>query len=162
MPSSSSVEAGTSTQTLSEGQQVTVQDSTVKVKQISETVGAYSVSGGQSACTASSEGMSAVLDIAGTPASTTFAVPYNMSATERLVVLDSEAPSAESLILVGGHLVNTLTASAIAGTDVKIDKPGVKVVSAVSDNRIVVAGYTAQDTQDAASQFISELLAQVQ
>lgn len=161
-PSSSSVEAGTSTQTLSEGQQVTVQDSTVKVKQISETVGACSVSGGESACTASSAGMSAVLDIAGTPASATFAVPYKMSATDRLVVLDSEAPSAESLILVGGQLVNTLTASAIAGTDVKIDKPGVKVVSAVSDNRIVVAGYTAQDTQEAASQFISELLAQVQ
>jgi hypothetical protein len=161
MPSSSSVEAGTSTQTLSEGQQVTVQDSTVKVKQISATGGVCSVSGGEAACTPSSAGMSAVLDVAGTPASTTCVVPYNMSATDRLVVLDSEAPSAESLILVGGHLVNTLTASAIAGTDVKFDKPGVKIVSAVSDNRIVVAGYTEQDTQEAASQFISALLAQV-
>jgi len=161
-PSESSVQEGTSIQTLSEGQQVPVQDSIVKVKSISATVGACSVSGGESACTASSEGMSAVLDVAGTPTSETFAVPYKMSPTERLVVLDSEAPSAESLILVGGQLVNTLTASAIAGTDVKIDKPGVKVVSAVSDNRIVVAGYTAQDTQEAAAQFIAELLAQVQ
>ncbi|MEM3369888.1 MAG: S-layer protein [Candidatus Micrarchaeia archaeon] len=162
MPSSSTVSEGTSTQTLSEGQQVTVQESTVKVKEISATVGACSVSGGSAACTASSAGMSAVLDVAGTPASASFAVPYKMSSTERLVVLDSEAPTAESLILVGGQLVNSLTASAIAGTDVKIDKPGVKVVSAVSDNRIVVAGYTADDTQQAAADFISQLLAQVQ
>lgn len=162
MPSSSTVQEGTLTQTLSEGQQVSVQESTVKVKEISATVGACSVSGGSAACTASSAGMSAVLDVAGTPASATFAVPYKMSSTERLVVLDSEAPTAESLILVGGQLVNSLTASAIAGTDVKIDKPGVKVVSAVSDNRIVVAGYTAEDTQQAAADFISELLAQVQ
>ena len=161
-PSSSSVEAGTSTQTLSEGQQVTVQDSTVKVTSISETVGACSVSGGSAACTASNEGMSAVLDVAGTPSSASFAVPYAFGASDRLVVLDSEAPSAESLILVGGQLVNTVTASTIAGTDVKIDTPGVKVVSAVSDQRIVVAGYTAADTQEAAAQFVSQLLAQVQ
>ncbi|MEM4134108.1 MAG: S-layer protein [Candidatus Micrarchaeia archaeon] len=162
MPSTSSVEAGTRTEKLSEGQQVTVQESTVKVKEISATVGACTVAGGSAACTASSAGMSAVLDVAGTPTSATFAVPYKMSPTERLVVLDSEAPTAESLILVGGQLVNSLTASAIAGTDVKIDKPGVKVVSAVSDNRIVVAGYTAEDTQQAAAEFISQLLAQVQ
>ena len=61
-----------------------------------------------------------------------------MSATERLVVLDSEAPSAESLILVGGQLINTVTARTISGTDVKIDRPGVKVVKAVTDQRIVV------------------------
>ncbi|MEM3771137.1 MAG: S-layer protein [Candidatus Micrarchaeia archaeon] len=162
MPSTSSVEAGTLTRTFSEGEQVTVQESTVKVKEISATVGACTVAGDSASCTASSAGMSAVLDVAGTPTSATFAVPYKMSPTERLVVLDSEAPTAESLILVGGQLVNTLTASAIAGTDVKIDKPGVKVVSAVSDNRIVVAGYTAEDTQQAAADFISQLLAQVQ
>ncbi|VVB74106.1 Uncharacterised protein [uncultured archaeon] len=159
--SGTNISGGTSTSTMAEGQQVTVQDSTVKVKEISQTVGACSVSGGSSGCTADKGAMKAVLDVAGAPSSAEFSMPYQFSATERLVVLDSEAPTAESLILVGGQLVNTVTARTISGTDVKIDKPGVKVVKAVSDQRIVVAGYNAEDTTAAASQFISELLAKV-
>jgi len=159
--SGTNISAGTAVSTLAEGQQVTVQDSTVKVKSISQTVGACSVSGGTSGCTADKGAMKAVLDVAGAPSSAEFSMPYQFSATERLVVLDSEAPTAESLILVGGQLVNTVTQRTISGTDVKIDKPGVKVVKAVSDQRIVVAGYNAEDTTAAASQFISELLAKV-
>ncbi|MCS7109315.1 MAG: hypothetical protein NZ903_00775, partial [Candidatus Micrarchaeota archaeon] len=162
MPSGAVVEEGKRVKVLYEGQQETVQQSTIKVKEISATVGACTVAGGTATCTPSAAGMSAVLDVAGTPTSAKFAVPYKFSPTERLVVLETEAPTAESLILVGGHLVNSLTASAIAGTDVKIDKPGVKVVTAVSDNRIIVAGYTADDTQKAAEEFIAQLLAQAQ
>ena len=155
------VSAGTSVSTLAVGQQVAVQDSTVKVTDITETVGACSVSGGASACSADKGSIKAVLDVAGAPASAAFSMPYKFSATDRLVVLDSEAPTAESLILVGGQLVNTVTKSTISGTDVKIDKPGVKVVSAVSDQRIVVAGYNAADTTAAASDFIAQLLSKV-
>ena len=149
--------AGVSSVTLAEGGQVSVQDSTVKLKSVTETVGACSLSGGNATCTADKAAMKAVLDTGA--ASGSFSVPYKLSATERLVVLDSEAPSAESLVLVGGQLVNTVTARTISGTDVKIDRPGVKVVKAVTDQRIVVAGYSADDTTAAASQFISELLA---
>jgi hypothetical protein len=149
--------AGVSTVNLAEGGQVSVQDSTVKVKTITETVGACTVSGGNASCTVDKSPMKAVLDTGA--ASGDFSVPYKLGATDRLVVLDSEAPSAESLILVGGQLVNTVTARTISGTDVKVDRPGVKVVKAVTDQRIVVAGYTADDTSAAASQFISELLA---
>ena len=44
--------AGVSTVTLAEGGQVAIQDSTVKLKSVSETVGACTVSGGNSSCTA--------------------------------------------------------------------------------------------------------------
>jgi hypothetical protein len=154
--SAANATTGTSTLTLSEGQQTTVQDSVVKVKTISETVGACTVAAGQAACTADKGTMAAELSTGGT--SGEFATRYALADTDRLAVLDSEAPAAESLILVGGQLVNTITAQTLQGTDVRIDRAGVKVVKEIG-NRIVVAGYTAEDTSAAAAQFISELLA---
>jgi len=147
--------SGVSTITLSEGGQVTVQDSVVKLTSISMTVGACTVAGGNASCTADTGTMKAVLDTGAE--SMEVLVPYKLSATDRLVYLDSDAPTNEKLILVGGQFVNTLTAEALTGSDVQIDKPGVRVVTVIGNN-IVVAGYTADDTQAAAAQFISELL----
>jgi hypothetical protein len=150
------VGAGVSEFTLKEGEsQAITSDITVKVKEISETVGACSVAGGS--CTVDTSAMKAVLDTG--KASETVAVPYKFAPTDRLVVLDKEAPTTENLILVGGPLVNSLTAQAISGKDIVIDKPGVKYAQEVETGKIIVAGYTAEDTLDAAADFIAALLA---
>ena len=148
--------AGTSTVTKAVGESETVGDVVVKVKDIAETVGACTAAGG--ACTVDKTALKATLDNGET--SKDMWVPYDMKATDRLVISDAETPTAQNLILVGGPVVNTVTASALSGTDVKIDKPGVYISTEIGKTgKIVVAGYTAQDTQDAAAKFIADLLA---
>lgn len=151
------VEAGVTTITLAVNGTTTVGTTQVKVKDIPVSVGACTATATGANCTASKTGMSAVLDPDGVASKTVNEV-YKFAATDRLAVLDSAAPTAESLILVGGPIVNTVTSATLKGTDVKIDKPGVKVVKEIG-NKIVVAGYTAEDTIAAADQFISELIA---
>ncbi len=147
--------AGVSEVTLKEGETTTVGDITIKVKDISQTVGACSVAEGT--CTVDTTGLKAMLDTG--KASETVAVPYKFAPTDRLVVLDKEAPTTENLILVGGPMVNSLTAQAIQGKDIVFDKPGVKYAQEVETGKIIVAGYTAEDTIDAAADFIAALLA---
>lgn len=156
MSTGSNVSAGTNTYTKAIGETVSVQDSSIKVADILATPGACTIAGNAVTCAASKAGMSAVLDTGETNKSVQVVYPF--ASTDRLVVLDSEAPTAEALICVGGQLVNTVTASAIKNTDVNIDAPGVKVVRE-SGNKIIVAGYTAADTTAAANEFIAALLA---
>lgn len=74
-----------------------------------------------------------------------------------LVVLDSNAGSLETVVSVGGHMVNTVTQAILSGTGVKLEKAGDVIVQEVENGKIVVAGYTAEDTQTAARQFIAKL-----
>ncbi len=72
-----------------------------------------------------------------------------------LVVTDTSglASGTETMILVGGPLVNTLTAQVPGFATMS---PGDAVVKVVGD-KVVVAGYTAADTTDAANSLISWL-----
>lgn len=68
-----------------------------------------------------------------------------------LVLLDTQAGPG-SHIIVGGHIVNQL-AAAVSGLADQLTAPGDVVVD-VFDGDIVVAGYTASDTGDAAQELI--------
>ncbi len=97
----------------------------------------------------------------GGAAGTCVADPENFFAPvdlrEQLVFLDNEAPSGR-LVLVGGHLVNRLTAQVSNIADI-LTAPG-DGTSAIQDEdtgNFVVAGYTATDTVSAARDFIESI-----
>jgi hypothetical protein len=75
--------------------------------------------------------------------------------TSNLVVLDSAATGLDTgtVVTVGGDVVNTVTASTIAGQGV--DFAAQPVVVRAIGNKIVVAGLTSQDTLSAAQQFVA-------
>jgi hypothetical protein len=80
-----------------------------------------------------------------------FTVNQLNTANTPLVVLDSQANAGDTLILVGGPLVNSLTASVVS--EIQPNEAMVKVVG----NKIVVAGYSAADTTAAANSLINWL-----
>lgn len=148
----SETSADTTTVTLGEGESTTIGDVTVKVKEITETVGACTAAGGEVACTLNEAGVSAVIMPNNAP-SVEVSEPFKL--TSSMVMLDKDAAGvAGTIITVGGPMVNTVTADAIAGTDVTIDTTNNVVVKALG-NRIVVAGYTAADTVTAGDLFIA-------
>jgi hypothetical protein len=71
-----------------------------------------------------------------------------------LVVTDAAASGTQALILVGGPLVNSLTAQVPGFATMS---PGDSVVKVVGD-KVVVAGYTAADTTAAANGLIAWLV----
>ncbi|MEM3555863.1 MAG: S-layer protein [Candidatus Micrarchaeia archaeon] len=148
---------GTTVGPLGEGETANVGGGvTVKVKEITETVGTCTV-GGDAQCTVTGkDGLSA------TPSVTRadVRVPLN-TAANKLVVLDKDADTSATLIVVGGNLVNTVAAEVIQSGAIDLSKDRV-VVKAVGTNRILVAGYTAADTLTAADQFIQALIAAAQ
>ncbi|MDD4049827.1 MAG: hypothetical protein PHX47_02345, partial [Candidatus ainarchaeum sp.] len=82
--------------------------------------------------------------------------PANWNAsTQRIVYLDNETmTSAGAKIIVGGHLVNAL-ANGI--TDEYLTEAGQYVVGAVENGNIVVAGFSAADTAEAAKELINAI-----
>jgi hypothetical protein len=92
--------------------------------------------------------------------STAVITPINTVATP-LVVLDTQANPAATLITIGGPLVNTVTQQVFAQhPELSLTPNNPVIVQAVGTNRIVVAGYTADDTKTAVNQLIQSLLAQ--
>ncbi len=78
--------------------------------------------------------------------------PLN-TATNPLVVLDAQASDTANLIVVGGQIVNTVAAG--AGVNLKTgDEPIVRVMGST---KLIVAGYTAADTQEAGNALIKWL-----
>lgn len=80
--------------------------------------------------------------------------------TAPLVVLDTNASSQDSLVLIGSGYVNSLSKTlqnALNITDKDLNVTGGKVQTL--NNQILVAGYTAQQTQQAANTFIQQLYA---
>ncbi|MCX8200265.1 MAG: S-layer protein [Candidatus Micrarchaeota archaeon] len=135
---------------LKEGDVITLSDGVkVKVKSIdvktgSCTAGAASVSG--------LDKVSCQLNVADR---TKLGERQNVPAD--LVVLDTNAGSPETVVSVGGDQVNTVTKAILSGTPVKLEKAGDVVVQEIGNGKIVVAGYTAEDTMTAASTFIAKL-----
>ena len=150
--------ADTSTATSGEEYQMGVGESkvfggvTVKVKAIDATAGSCSVlgPGGTPACSVDSTGVSAIITEENAPSVTT-SVPFALKSS--LVMMDASGPASGPAILVGGPVVNTMTADVLKDSQInlKTDGPLVREFG----NKIVVAGYTAEDTMAAAEQFIA-------
>ncbi len=80
--------------------------------------------------------------------------------TNPLVVLDTNAHGSE--ILVGSGYVNTLSATFQKNlniTNADLNVTGGKIIPSSSTSQILVAGYTAAQTTEAANSFISQLYA---
>ncbi len=141
--------------TLGEGASQTIDGVTVKVLGITEDVGACSASGAAAACTSDMSGVSAVIMPQNT-ANVSVAIPYTGS-YDNLVILDSDAAGVNTLISVGGNDVNSVTASLLQGSAVDWTATPQIVKEVVQGSKIVVAGYTAEDTLAAAQSFISQV-----
>ena len=140
--------------TLGEGESQTVNGVTVKVLQITESVGACSATGGAASCTADMSGVSAVIMPNNSP-NVSVAMPYTGD-YGNLVILDTDAVGVNTLISVGGDKVNSVTANLLQGSvDWTATKTVVKEV--VQGSKIVVAGAQAEDTLTAAQDFVSQL-----
>lgn len=75
-----------------------------------------------------------------------------------LVVLDSQANPSSNLILIGSGFVNTLSAQLQSSYNVSVT-PTTQIDAAYGSNRILIAGYYANQTTAAANSFIQALYA---
>jgi len=75
-----------------------------------------------------------------------------------VVVLDtSDAANAATVISVGGPVVNQKTAELLQGSDATLSEEERILVKQVAPGKIVVAGWTAEDTLQAVDQFLGKL-----
>jgi S-layer protein (TIGR01564 family) len=81
----------------------------------------------------------------------------NLSSTAPLVVLDSSANPDSNLILVGSGLVNSLSQTLESSYSIPMTSTSTPVAQAYGDNRILVAGYYANQTTAEANSFINQL-----
>ena len=79
--------------------------------------------------------------------------------TSPLVVLDSAANPSSNLILVGSGYVNTLSQQLETSQGVSITPTSAPIVQAYGTNRVLIAGYYANQTTQAANTFIQDLYA---
>ncbi len=95
------------------------------------------------------------------PSQTTAITPVTLNtATNPLVVLDSNANQSATLIVVGSKYVNSVAAQ-IFNTNPSLNStfgPSSVIVQAFGNKRILVAGYTANQTVQAGNEFIQDLL----
>lgn len=132
----------------------------VKVVEISQAVGACGVgTGAAPACTSDTSGVSAVI-MPDNKASVVAGVPYGYSNLGSLVVLDKDAIGTDVLVTVGGPAVNEVTKEVLAGSSVDFNTETKVVKEVVDGKKIVVAGLTADDTLEAARDFIAALKSQ--
>jgi len=137
-----------------EGGTCKVGDVSILVKSIDEVVAPCSVSGAGACAVESVNAQIVDENNQAMGAEVTASVPYTL--TSNLVYLDSEATGLDTgvVITVGGQAVNTVTASALEEAGMTIDATNNVVVKEVG-NKIIVAGYTAEDTLTAVDQFLS-------
>jgi hypothetical protein len=86
-------------------------------------------------------------------------VLLNNLPTSPLVVLDSAANPSSNLILIGSGYVNTLSQQLETSQGISITPTSAPITQAYGTNRILVAGYTANQTTAAANTFIQDLYA---
>lgn len=79
--------------------------------------------------------------------------------TTPLVVLDSQANSGSNLILIGSGFVNTLSNQLQAAYNISM-QPTTQIAQAYGTNRVLIAGYYANQTNAAGNGFIQQLYAQ--
>ncbi len=106
--------------------------------------------GGTAVCTGAGSGGAGTCS----PAKAAVVTPLN-TASDRLVVLDTDAGSTAQVIVVGGPMVNSVAAGT-PGVAEATNAPGSSIVRVIG-GKVIVAGYTAQDTQDAANALIGWL-----
>ena len=115
------------------------------------------VTGGVGGCTVSGTG-----NLTATPSimNATTPVRLDTSATP-LAVLDTNANSASTLIVIGSKFVNSVAAEIFQQNPTLASGfgPSSVLLQTVGSNRILVAGYYANQTMQAGNQFIQALLA---
>jgi hypothetical protein len=132
---------------------------TVKVTDIN-CVSSASVAGGSVAgCVADESGQTAVIKDASGASVSKLTAQQVYSVPSDLVVLDSQASDAKTIITVGGNKVNTVTAAAMQGAAVDLSASNPVVVKEI-EGKIIVAGWTASDTLKATADFIAGMKAQ--
>jgi hypothetical protein len=138
---------------LEEGDEITLSGGTkVRVKNINVETSACEVEGGDAAVTGL-EGLSCVINANVANLGERQDIPTD------LVVMDNVATDVETVIAVGGPMVNDVTAALLA-TESPLASAGDVYVEEVGAGKIVVAGYTADDTMTAAMNFIATLKGQ--
>jgi hypothetical protein len=146
---------GTTVGPLGEGESANVGGGvTVKVLNITETVGTCTAGGAGGSCQVTGKDQ-----LTATPSVSTAIVstPLNTK-TAPIVVLDKDADQASTLIVVGGNLVNTVAADVMQSANIDLTTEGGFVAKAVGTQRILVAGITADQTKQAGDKFIQDLL----
>jgi len=138
---------------LEEGDEITLSGGTkVRVKNINVETSACEVEGGDATVTGL-EGLSCVINANVANLGERQDIPTD------LVVMDNVATDVETVIAVGGPMVNDVTAALLA-TESPLASAGDVYVEEVGAGKIVVAGYTADDTMTAAMNFIATLKGQ--
>ncbi len=102
-------------------------------------------------------GVNALTVITSVQSATTPVLLKNLSSTAPLVVLDAQANQGSNLILVGSGYVNTLSQQLESAYNVQVTSGSTPIMQAYGGNRILVAGYSANDTLSAANSFINQL-----
>jgi hypothetical protein len=103
-------------------------------------------------------------NITATPSVTSATTPVwlkNLSSTQPLVVLDTQASSnpASSLILIGSGYVNTLSKQLQTSYNISVTPSSAPITQAYGSNKVLIAGYSASQTTAAANAFIEQLYA---
>ncbi|MDE1860348.1 MAG: hypothetical protein KGH72_01375 [Candidatus Micrarchaeota archaeon] len=100
-------------------------------------------------------------NLTATPSISHAVTPVHLNTVAQpLVVLDTNANQSSNLIVVGSKYVNAVAAQ-IFQQNPSLDSsfgPGSVIASAEGNNRILVAGYSANETVQAGNQFIGQLL----
>lgn len=155
--STEAAEEGSVIRTLGEGDETTVSGVTIKVMDITETVLPCTVgTGATPACSVDMSGVSAVI-MPQDSASVSASIPYDYSKYGNLVILDKDAVGVNTLVSVGGDKVNTVTADLLEGSSVDWATTKKVVREVVQGSKIVVAGAEAEDTLEAAQDFVGEV-----
>ena len=109
---------------------------------------------------ASTYSITGIGNITATPSVSTATEPVLLNnMTTPLVVLDSAANPASNLILIGSGYVNALSAQLQSAYNVSM-VPTTQIMQAYGTNRVLIAGYYANQTTAAANAFIAQLYAQ--
>ncbi|MBI2079874.1 S-layer protein [Candidatus Micrarchaeota archaeon] len=158
--SESATSSDTTTKVLAEGEEATIGGVKIKVKSIDQDVSSCQVGTGSKPVCDPASLTAALVDDKGTVVaeagkSLDAAVPYKL--TSQLVVLDKDAASTDVVVTVGGPVVNTVTAAALEGSAVDFTATPVVVKEVVAGKKVVVAGLTAEDTLQAAKDFLAAL-----
>ena len=126
-------------------------------------VSIYAVTGNVAISGKSNFTISGINNIQATPSVSSATTPVllkGLSGAAPLVVLDSAANAGSNLILIGSGFVNSLSAALQTAYNVSITSPSSPVImQAYGNNRILLAGYTANQTTQAVDGFINQLYA---
>ena len=103
-----------------------------------------------------------ISNIKATPSVTSATTPVLLSSlatTAPIATLDSNANAGSNLILIGSGFVNSLSGQLQSAYNISMT-PTTEIYQAYGSNRILIAGYYGNQTNDAGNKFIQQLYAQ--